>query len=243
MAAALLFQTRASLDVNGLRLGFRHIDDMFERRRIVGARQEIKQIFMASITEFRAYTNTPARRNTFYSYCTTRFVQDQAIFFLLVDAFKAEKSKRQAIFLNEWFIKGNIPAEYTDNGYLGIVNISSGMQGTISSGATAAVSAVGRTFADKMSNQGGGVRGFFGAVKQKLGDTTVSPTLFDAAQAQVVTMLDDGGRHGFGGVGGVGATYKPDGTYQPIGSFSQQVIRFRKDLKVGGFDADKLGIF
>ena len=141
---------------------------------------------MASITEFRAYTSTPARRNTFYSYCTTRFVQDQAIFFLLVDAFKAERAKRQATFINEWFINGNIPDLYTDNGYLGIVNISDTLKGTISTNTTTAISAVGRTFADKMSNKGGGVRGFFGAIKQKMGDTGVSDTLFDAAQAQVV---------------------------------------------------------
>lgn len=198
---------------------------------------------MASIAEFRAYTNTAARRNTFYNYCTTRYVQDQAVFFLLVDAFKADKRKRQATFLNDWFIKGNIPDEHTQNGYLGIVNISSGLQGTISTNTTSAVSAVGRNFADKMNNHGGGVSGFFGAIREKLGDTTVSDSLFDAAQAQVVTMLDDNGRHGFGGVGGAGATYKPDGVYQPVGAFSQQVIRFRKDLKIGGFDPDKLGIF
>jgi hypothetical protein len=197
---------------------------------------------MASIAEFRAYTSTPARRNTFYNYCTTRYVQDQAVFFVLVDAFKAEKRKRQATFINEWFINGNIPDEYTRNGYLGIVNISSGLQGTISTNTTSAVSAVGLKFADKMNNHGGGVRGFFGAIRQKLGDTTVSENLFDTAQAQVVTMLSDVG-HGFGGEGGKGATYKPDGTYQPNGSFSQQVIRFRKDLKEAGFDPDKLGIY
>jgi hypothetical protein len=207
-----------------------------------GGRQKIEQGAMASITEFRSYTSTAARRNTFYCYCTTRYVQDQAIFFLLVEAFQADKCKRQALFIKDWFIDGNIPADYTDNGYLGIVNISSGLQGTISTNTTAAVSAVGRTFADKMSRNGGGVGGFFGALRQKMGDTTVSSALFNTAQAQVVTMLDDQ-RHGFGGVGGAGATYQPDGTYQPLGAFSKQVIRFRKDLKIGGFDPDKLGIF
>ncbi|MEW9615570.1 hypothetical protein AB3G45_17275 [Shinella sp. S4-D37] len=198
---------------------------------------------MAGINEFRTYTNTPKRRNTFYNYCTTRFIQDQAIFFLLVEAFHESRSKRQAAFLNDWFIQGNIPQDLSETGYIGIVNISSDLQKTISANTNNAISAVGRTFSAKMTNHGGGVGGFFGALRQKMGETTVTADLFNTAQSQVVTMLDDGGRHGFGGVGGVGATYNSNGAYQPLGSFSALVVHFRKELKAGGFEPDKVGIY
>ena len=85
--------------------------------------------------------------------------------------------------------------------------------------------------------------GFFGALRQKMGDTTVNASLFNTAQSQVVTMLDDGGRHGFGGVGGVGATYNSNGAYQPLGSIAARVVRFRKELKAGGVEPDKVGIY
>lgn len=198
---------------------------------------------MANMEDFRKYTSTPKRRNTFYCFCTTRYIQDQAIFFLLVETFRVDKSKRQALFINDWFINGNIPDEFTGNGYLSQVNIEAASKTSISKSTTSAVGAVGLNFADKMSKHGGGVSGFFGAVKQKLGNTAISEKLFDAAQGQVRSMLDDQGRHGFGDEGGARATYRPDGTYQPIGAFSNQVLGFRRALKVGGFDPDKLGIY
>lgn len=198
---------------------------------------------MAGITEFRSYTNTKARRHTFYCYCTKEFIQDQAIFFLLVEAYRESRLKRQALFLTDWFINGNIPDVLQDGGYVGIVNISSSLQATVSAGANNAVSAVGRTFSDKMANHGGGVGGFFGALRQKLGDTKVSAGIFDTPLAQVVAMLDDAGKHGFGGVNGYGATYDPDATYQPFGGFAHQVPIFRKHLKTAGFDPDQLGIY
>lgn len=198
---------------------------------------------MAGIKEFRSYTNTKARRHTFYCYCTKEFIQDQAIFFLLVEAYREGRLKRQALFLTDWFINGNIPDVLQEGGYVGIVNISSSLQATVSDSAKNAVSSVGRTFSDKMANHGGGVGGFFGALRQKMGDTKLSGDIFDAPQAQVVTMLDETGKHGFGGVDGNGATYKPDATYQPTGAFAHQVPILGKHLKTAGFNPDQLGIF
>lgn len=201
------------------------------------------RVHMAGIKEFRSHTNTKARRHTFYCYCTKEFIQDQAIFFLLVEAYRESRLKRQALFLTDWFIKGNIPAVLQEGGYVGIVNISSSLQTTVSDRANNAVAAVGRTFSDKMEKHGGGVGGFFGALRQKIGDTKVSADIFDTPCAQVVSMLDDAGKHGFGGVDGTGATYAPDATYQPFGAFAHQVPIFRKHLKTAGFDPDQLGIY
>lgn len=198
---------------------------------------------MANINDFRNYTNSPARRHTFYCYCTQELVQDQAVFFLLVEAFHQSRLKRQAVFLNDWFILGNIPDDLQDRGYLGIVNIADASKNAVSRNATAAVDAIGKTFGDKMRNKGGGIKGFFGAMKQKIGDTRVDGALFDQPQAQVVGMLDETGKHGFGRDGGAGATYLPDGVYQPRGTFSHQVPLFRKHLKTAGFDPDSLGIY
>ena len=198
---------------------------------------------MAGISEFRSYTSTPARRNTFYCYCTKELIQDQAIFFMLVDAYRVKRRKRQALFLNDWFIEGNIPEVLQDGGYLGIVNISSAMQTAVSERTTSAISSVGLTFADKRRKHGGGVKGFFGAVFQKAGNTGVAENLFDGPQAQVVAMLDENGKHGFGGIGGARATYQPDGKYQPLGYFANKVPIFRKHLKTNGFDRDELGIY
>ena len=212
------------------------IDNQVRYRTLRGSR-------VADINDFRNYTNTPARRHTFYCYCTQELVQDQAVFFMLVEAYRQRRLKRQAVFLNDWFILGNIPDELQDRGYLGIVNIADTAKNTVSQNATAAVNAVGKTFADKVRNHGGGARGIFGAVKQKLGDTKVDGELFNRPQEQVVSMLDETGKHGFGHIGGAGATYQPDGVYQPRGTFSHQVPIFRKYLKTVDFDPDNLGIY
>ncbi len=192
---------------------------------------------MAGIDEFRDYTNTRRRRHTFYCYSTKEFVQDQAIFFVLVEAYRKTRSKRQALFLTDWFVEGNIPDDMQDGGYLTNVNISSELKNKISGETRTTVGNVGLTFADKREKHG-----FWGAVKLKtFGDTKAPEKLFDTAQIQVAKMLDD--RHGFGGVKGAGATYQPDSSYQPNAVFSGQAQILRKHLKTAGFDPDDLGIY
>ncbi|HEY4253027.1 MAG TPA: hypothetical protein VGM87_17585 [Roseomonas sp.] len=196
---------------------------------------------MAGLDDYRRYTSTPARRRTFYCYCTKEFVQDQAAFFVLVEAYRVSRRKKQALFLNDWFINGNIPQTLQAGGYLSIVNIAASLQKSTSDATTAAVAAVGKTFADKMANQGGGVGGFFGALGKKISGTGVPADLFDAAQGQVVGMLND--RHGFGAQGGLGATYQMDGSYLPNGIYAGQVAAFKSALTTAGFDPDSLGIY
>ncbi|CAN7192917.1 hypothetical protein LJR030_000445 [Rhizobium sp. LjRoot30] len=193
---------------------------------------------MAGIDEFRSFTNTPSRRHTFYCYCTQKYIQDQAVFFLLVEAYRESRLKRQAEFLNNWFINGGIPAELEANAYLGVVNISDAMTQSVNDSTNSAIRAVGRNFAEKRANHGGGIGGFFGALKQKVGDTKVGGTLFDKPLMQVVGMLGDRSQ-GFDG----GCGYEKDGNYQPNGKFAGQVSRLRKELKAVNFDPDKIGIY
>jgi hypothetical protein len=197
---------------------------------------------MAELEVYVAYTNSKARRRTFYCYCTKEFIQDQSVFFVLVEAFKKDRKKRQAAFINDWFVNGNIPEDLQEGGYLTKVNISNALATETSQATANAIKAVGATFAEKMANKGGGASGFFGALQQKMsGSTKLSASLFNQAQLQVVGMLND--RHGFGGEKGAGATYQPDSDYQPNGFFTKQVIVFKKKLKENGFDPDDLGIY
>ena len=186
-----------------------------------------------NVDKFRALTNTPARRHSFYCYCSQKFAQDQAIFFLLVEAFRQSRAKRHAIFINEWFIKGNIPA--TLDGFITKVNISATLSKSVGGSVDSAVAAVGRTFSDKMAKHGGGVGGFFGALRQKAGDTGVDADLFKSAQSGMVEMLADP-YNKFD-------TYNPDNAYQPNPTFSSQLMLFRKELKSSGFDTKDLGLY
>jgi len=198
---------------------------------------------MADLSIFQSYTNTPQRRNSFYCYSTKFFIQDAAIFFILVEAYRTYRSKRQAVFLNDWFIDGKIPDDLQEGGYLSQINISSDLRKEYSKGASDAVNAVGRTFADKAKNHGGGITGFFGALKQKTGDNRLSAGVFDEPQSRVVEMLDSNNAHGFGDDGGAGATFKPHLHYQPFGKFATQTLKFRGALKAVGFNPDTLGIY
>lgn len=86
-----------------------------------------------------------------------------------------------------------------------------------------------------MAKHGGGVGGFFGALRQKAGDTGVDVDLFKAAQSGMVEMLADP-YNKFD-------TYNPDNAYQPNPTFSSQLMLFRKDLKSAGFDTKDLGLY
>lgn len=188
----------------------------------------------SNVEKFREFTNTPARRHTFYCYCTQKFAQDQAIFFLLVEAFRQSRAKRHAIFINDWFIKGNIPPAL--DGFITQVNISSSLSKSVGGSVDTAVAAVGRTFSDKMAKHGGGFGGFLGALRQKAGDTGLDADLFKSAQNGMVEMLADPYNK-------FDSTYQPDGVYQPNPSFSKQLILFRKDLMSAGFDTKDLGLY
>lgn len=153
------------------------------------------------------------------------------------------RSKRQAVFLNDWFIEGKIPDELQEAGYLSQINISSELRNEYSKGTSDAINAIGRTFADKAKKHGGGIAGFFGALKQKTGDNKLSAGIFDEPQSRVVEMLDSNNAHGFGDYGGVGATFKPYLRYQPFGKFATQTQKFRGELKAVGFNPDLLGIY
>jgi len=197
---------------------------------------------MADIVKFRGFLTTPARRRTFYCYTAKLFLQDQAMFLVLVEAYRASRSKRQALLLTDMFIDGNIPDILAEGGYVTKVNIEKALATTMSAANNAAVNAVGKTFADKQKLAGGGASGFFGALKAKLSDTKLPEDLFAAAQGQVCVMLSE---HGFDGVSrNLNLVYNPDGTYMPPATFSgAQIAALKQILKTGGFDPDDLGIY
>ena len=199
---------------------------------------------MATVEEFREYTNTPKRRHNFYCYCTKRAIQENAIFFLLVEAYRQKRQKRQAQFINDWFIDGNIPKEFTDSGYLAPMNISAQMKAQVSRDVINTLTAVGKTFKDKISRHGGGFTGFLGAVGQKLAtDTSVSGDLFDGPQAQAATMMTGNNDHGFGKANTSGLLFDPDATYQPSPFFNEEVLAFKRHLTLNGFSPTDLGIY
>lgn len=197
---------------------------------------------MAKIEHFRQFTDNKERRRSFYCYCTNLQSQDQAIFFLLVEAYRAARRKRQAIFINDWFIKGQIPQDLQAGGYLSKVNIQQQVQQSISGATTTAVNKIGRTFSDKVAVNGGGIAGFFGALAQKGADTRPPQELFEAAEREVVGMLN-GNDNDFGNAEGKGGKFIPDHFYQPYGAFAKQAQSFKGQLKIAGFDPDDLGIY
>lgn len=197
---------------------------------------------MANITHFREFTNNKERRRSFYCYCTNLQSQDQAIFFLLVEAYRVTRRKRQAIFINDWFIKGEIPQTLQAGGYLSKVNIQSAVQKQISSVTADSVAAIGKTFADKVKVNGGGIFGFFGAMAQKTADNKPPQELFEAAEREVVVMLN-GNDNDFGNAEGKGGKFIPDHFYQPFGAFAAQAQIFKGHVKTADFDPDDLGIY
>lgn len=135
---------------------------------------------MEDIDIFREYNNTPLRRNHFYCFSTKGLTQDVAVIFLLIEAFRRERRKRQANFITDWFIDGNIPEDLQDRGFLAKLNIDIDLTRQYSAKASKAVGAIGLTFADKAKNHGGGISGILGALKQKKARSKeLSADLFD----------------------------------------------------------------
>ncbi len=194
---------------------------------------------MADIQDFREYTSTPLRRNSFYCFSTKRFTQDVAIVFLLVEGYRKDRRKRQANFITDWFINGNIPEDLQERGFLSKMNIASELTREYSAKANSAIDAVGLTFKDKAKNHGGGLGGIFGALRQKTGNNKLSIDLFDEVQLRTVEMLNENGFHD--GEGNL--IFRPDHTYMPFGGFAGKLPKFRMALKEAGFDANALGIY
>lgn len=192
------------------------------------------------VANFRPYTTTPERRHNLYCFTTTKYSQESAVFFLLVEAFREKLQKRQALFIKDWFIKvpSDIPDDLSEGGYLAPMNISAKSRAAIVAETNVTLSLAGKTFKDKISRHGGGVRGFFSAVEQKFTtDTSLagSSELFYEAQKQAVDMITDPAQ-GFG-------AFNPDNRYQPNGVFAKQTQMFKKHLTVNGFSPQDLGIY
>ncbi len=191
-------------------------------------------IEIQELSMYREFTNTPNRRHNFYCYCSHLYCQEMAIFFMLVEDFRRDRRKRQAVFLTEWFVKGNIPKDLKDEGFLTEINISSKQVKEYGARAEGAVNAVGRTFIDKAKNHGGGVKGLLGALKQKKsGNTQISGEIFDDMQIYVIGMLNENRA----------ADFKLDHDYMPNGKYAGKIAKLRMALKDAGFDPNGLGIY
>ncbi|MDP4021315.1 hypothetical protein Q8W71_01660 [Methylobacterium sp. NEAU 140] len=188
-----------------------------------------------ALLPIRSWIDTKQRRHNFYCTSTNDYVQETAIFYLCVSQFKVDRRKKQASFLKLWFIDGQIPASLTGNGYLSEVNVGSSTREAGAARVDTAIGAVGRTFADKVANHGGGLRGFGSALAQKVGTSTaLDPEMFDPLIED--TMVGFKGSTGF-------KAYNPDQAKQPNGAFSAQVQILAKNLKENGFDPANLGLY
>ena len=184
-----------------------------------------------SLSLYRDYTKTQDIRHNFYCYCSNLYFQELAIVFMLIEDFRKSRRKRQAAFITEWFIDGKVPADLQS--FLSEVNLSSKKSKQYRSGAEGAINAVGRTFADKAKNHGGGLKGIFGALKQKSSSTQISGDIFDEMQLDIIAMLNENG----------GEQFVPDSSYMPNGKFANQIHKFRQALKEASFDPNALGIY
>jgi hypothetical protein len=177
------------------------------------------------------WTDTKAHRRAFYCWSTTVFLQDQAMYWSLVRVFRHDPKKRYASFINDWFIEGNIPEDMQAKGYMSKFNTSAERSGNIS--ANVQVANRTKTFAGKMQAAGGGVGGFFKALKVKLTTDTKLPTnIFDSTIRDLTEMFGDA-RHNF----------QRNQQYQPNGAFADQVQGLKKYLTEAGFDADDIGVY
>jgi hypothetical protein len=184
-----------------------------------------------SVQDIRGFIDTPARRHSFYCYSTANFAQESAIFIILVNQFRHDRKKRQAVLINDWFILGQIPAALARGGFISQVNIDDDQAQRTRNAVTGSVAAIGRTFADKVQRHG-----FFGAIGAKLGDTRLPQGLFDVPWAQVMQLLCDSQRY-------EPNLFNANSVYQPRGEFAQQMQVLRRHLTEAGFSPDNLGLY
>jgi hypothetical protein len=189
-----------------------------------------------TLKDLAGYTNTEARRQVFFSWSTTQFAQDQAVYYLLVKHYRLTPKKKQAQLIKEWFLDGKIPDDLQDKGFLSRVNIAASVRDEV--GKTAGYYASIRTFRDKVAyfaNKGFGAGSIGAAIGLKLSGKTKPPAdLFDATlTTDFLIMLDDSIRRG----------YRPDGPYQANGTFKTQTQKLRTHLQLAGFEPDFLGVY
>ncbi len=181
------------------------------------------------------YTNTRARRHTFFCYCTQKHYSDIAVYWLLVQQFKTDRKTTQAQFIKDWFLDGNIPEILQGGGFLSRANID----GTVSAPVSGAV----EKFARATTFTSGGL---FGALQMKISGATRPPAdLFDATLVNLHQGLEDLPIQPKNG-------YNPDGTYQVRGGtvnsqvqfpIEQQIQILSRNLTLAGFDPDRAGIY
>jgi hypothetical protein len=194
-----------------------------------------KVVNMASLEEARQWCSNKTRYHNLYCFGWQQSSYDQVIPFILIEAYRVNRRKRQAVFINEWFVKGNIPDQFKV--YFDKVNVAGAKLDIEYNKISGVISDIGRTFGDKIDKQGGGLAGFFGAIELSIfGDTKPPEKLFDNIQSELARMFDTGSTGAF-------YSFKPDKKYQSPGQFSNLIIEFKKILTENGFDPDQIGIY
>lgn len=185
-----------------------------------------------------ALFDTPEHRRRLYCYSTLQAGQENVIFCLLVHQFRRTGKKGQAELIRDWFLLGAAPVAVTEKGYIAELNISSSEQmqlANVAKRVTESVGRVGKTFSQKMTNNGGGMNGLVSVVGQKLfGGTKVPNDLFDDVEEMVTSNVSRCNSE---------KQFDSERDYLPSPAFSKIVPIAKLHLTVAGFDTSFLGIY
>ena len=184
------------------------------------------------------WISTPAKSKNFYQFTLTASTQENSAFLILLKSFKLQCRKRQALFLVDLFVDGNVPQAL--EGYMMEVNLPAEAQKTTSTKVRADIASLGMSFADKVAN-----RGLLGAISLKFKeDTRISAERFDDAEREIASLVYK--NHG---TATAGNKYRPETDYAAIvkridryATIKGKEASFRQLLMDAGF-ADAATIF
>lgn len=177
------------------------------------------------------WISTPAKSKNFYQFTLTASTQENSAFLILLKSFKLQRRKRQALFLADLFVDGNVPQVL--EGYMMEVNLPADVQKTTSTKVHADIASLGMSFADKVAN-----RGLLGAIGQKFSeDTRVPAERFDEAEREITSLVYK--NHG---TATAGNKYRPETNYAEIvkrvdryATIKGKEASFRQLLTAAGF--------
>lgn len=171
---------------------------------------------------------TKQRRTNLFNYATRTYSANEAGFFLLVEEFRKTGSKRQAVFLRDTYIKGDVVEgleKVTGQINLDRRDATSELIKKVSDH----VEGVGLSMKDKIRDNG-----LLKAIELKMGNTSIDKTLFDAAQDEAAMNIYRSFQN---------YNFRLDEKYQPHPDCHAQVKKFRQGLILLKFDMFALGIW
>ena len=189
----------------------------------------------------REITTTKQRRNSFFNYATQAGTCNEAVFFLLVEAYRKKPRKSQAEFLNDAFVQGKDMGQTINTFSEGGINIGprdmdkAALSRTINTG----IESVGRSFHDKVEKNG-----LITAVTSKIlrDPTGLDANIFDVAQDWAASNVwfshcpdaTPGTPQGI---------FNASSTYQTNARYKVYLFKFQLKLTSLGFNWIDLGIY